>query len=236
VELAVLLGLSALWIAVLLPDFLRRRGTRRSGDSMASFNRHLSILERSNEGSGYSGSIGSSSASGGNVISLAMRRRAKRAATLPMMSPVETTPARSRAPQTRQAESRHAQSRQGTAQPQQRAAQPARPQQLRTSRVAPAAAQRAKAEPEEPTRRTSHHRRQEILVGLGAAALLTFLATISFGGVWLAVHLLVDLIFVGYLGLVLMFTRSQPVSKVTYLPQTAPVQAAPYEQRRTAAR
>ena len=234
--MAVLLGLSALWIAVLLPDFLRRRGTRRSGDSMASFNRHLSILERSNPTSGYSNSIGSAPSSSGNVVSLAMRRRAKRASTgLPMMntsSPVR--PQQGRPQQGRpQQRNQHARTQQPrAARPARPAQQSARVQQPRTRPVAVPTPEKS----DEPVRSTAQHRRQEILVGLGAAALLTFLATISFGGVWLAVHLLVDLVFVAYLGLVLMFTRSQPASKVTYLHQAAPVQAAPYEQRRTAAR
>jgi hypothetical protein len=42
VQIPVLLGLAALWVAVLLPDFLRRRGTRRSADSISAFNRNLS--------------------------------------------------------------------------------------------------------------------------------------------------------------------------------------------------
>lgn len=43
-QIPVLLGLAALWAAVLLPDFLRRRGTRRSADSISAFNRNLSVL------------------------------------------------------------------------------------------------------------------------------------------------------------------------------------------------
>jgi hypothetical protein len=46
VQLLVLLGLGALWIAVLLPDILRRRSTRRPIDTITSFKRHLSVLER----------------------------------------------------------------------------------------------------------------------------------------------------------------------------------------------
>lgn len=43
-QIPVLLGLAALWVAVLLPDFLRRRGTRRSADSISAFNRNLNVL------------------------------------------------------------------------------------------------------------------------------------------------------------------------------------------------
>lgn len=44
----VLLGLAALWAAVLLPDFLRRQSARRSSDSISSFNRNLSVLGQAN--------------------------------------------------------------------------------------------------------------------------------------------------------------------------------------------
>ena len=42
-------------------------------------------------------------------------------------------------------------------------------------------------------------RRQDVLFSLGAAALLTLLATVAFGGVFLYVHLLADVLMAAYL-------------------------------------
>ena len=47
-QLPVLLGLAALWAAVLLPDFLKRRNTRRSADSINAFSRNLNVLGNAN--------------------------------------------------------------------------------------------------------------------------------------------------------------------------------------------
>ena len=52
------------------------------------------------------------------------------------------------------------------------------------------------------TRSAAQQRRQDVIVGLGAASLLTFLATIAFGGPLLLVHLAVDVALLAYLGLV----------------------------------
>ena len=46
---------------------------------------------------------------------------------------------------------------------------------------------------------TVRKRRQDVLVSLGAASLLTLLATIAFGPFFLYVHLLTDALLVGYL-------------------------------------
>jgi hypothetical protein len=42
-------------------------------------------------------------------------------------------------------------------------------------------------------------RRQDVLIALGAAALLTLLATVAFGGVFLYLHLVADILMAAYL-------------------------------------
>ena len=59
-----------------------------------------------------------------------------------------------------------------------------------------AAARPAQPRPVSPAVRK---RRQDVLVALGAACLLTLLATIAFGPVFLYLHLLADVLLVGYL-------------------------------------
>lgn len=52
-----------------------------------------------------------------------------------------------------------------------------------------------------PQRQVSYsvrRRRQEVLSALGAAAVLTLVCTVAFGGVFLALHLLADLLLVAY--------------------------------------
>lgn len=64
----VFLGLAVLWAIVLLPEAVRKvAGSRRSGDSIGSFNRQLSVLDRS--GLDRSGRRPASS----NVIDLASK-------------------------------------------------------------------------------------------------------------------------------------------------------------------
>ena len=65
----VLLILALIWAAVLLPPFLRRRREGRPGDSVLSFRRQLSTLERATPGGGYG-------SAGGSVSSAAPRSRA----------------------------------------------------------------------------------------------------------------------------------------------------------------
>ncbi|MEZ5320964.1 MAG: hypothetical protein R2698_02570 [Microthrixaceae bacterium] len=59
--------------------------------------------------------------------------------------------------------------------------------------------------------RRNQQRRQEILTGLAAAALLTFLGSVSIGGVITVLHVLVDLALVSYLGAVMAVTRREKV-------------------------
>jgi hypothetical protein len=50
------------------------------------------------------------------------------------------------------------------------------------------------------TRRVDpRRRRQDVLVVLGAAAILTLLATVAFGGIFLPIHLVVDIALIAYL-------------------------------------
>lgn len=180
-QLPVLLGLAVLWAAVLLPDALRRFQSRRGGDSITSFNQHLSVLERSHHRVG--------SASGSNVVRMTPRPPAPRASS-----------------------------------------SVAAPAGHRAQRAVPSTASRPA-----PVRRSSNQqRRQDIIVGLGAASLLSFLATLAFSGALLPLHLAIDVLLGAYLLAVLAVTRRRPArSSVAYLPRAAvPVPA----QRRSVAR
>ena len=170
-QLFVLLGLAALWVAVLLPDFLRRRTTRRSGDSISSFSRHLSVLERSHV---------RTTSTTSNVVRLAARQTPMRP-TVPSVGRSLSQPAR-------------------------------RPVHAAPAGPAPTPARSSWAQ----------RRRQDVIVSLLAASLLTFLATVTFSGLFLYLHLLVDLALVAYVAAVLSLTRRQAArSRVSYLPGTA---------------
>jgi len=187
VQLPVILGLAVLWAIVLAPDVLRRRQTRRSADSITTFSRHLSMLERTNARHGDRAAVGFRPPS--------VRRRP---AGTPSFGPqhmgtvVEFSP---------------------------RSARPA------AARAARPAAARAPRPAVRPVQRTSAaQRRQEIIVGLGAAALLSLLAMLAFGGVMLAVHLVIDVLLIAYLALALQVGRTErSAAQVSYLPpQRAP--------------
>ncbi len=61
-------------------------------------------------------------------------------------------------------------------------------------------------------------RRQDVVAGLVAAALLTFLGAVSVGGFLVVANVLVDVLLVGYLGLLLFVTRrAQQRANVTVL-------------------
>lgn len=76
-----------------------------------------------------------------------------------------------------------------------------------------------------PTRVPPHvrKRRQEVLTVLGAAAVLTLLATVAFGGAFLVLHLLADALLVTYV--VLLSQVSQPSARTR--PVVAPPTAHP---------
>jgi hypothetical protein len=90
------------------------------------------------------------------------------------------------------------------------------------------------------TRTQAQQRRQDVIVGLGAASLLTFLATLAFGGPLLFLHLLVDVALLAYLGLVLQATRrNQERAEVAYLnpsPRLTGAVVPASQQRSSAAR
>lgn len=71
------------------------------------------------------------------------------------------------------------------------------------------------------TRTAAQRRRQDVLAALGAAALLTFLGAMSLGGVFMAVHVAVDVLLVAYLGLLLTVTKRERVRSVA-------VESSPY--------
>jgi len=54
-------------------------------------------------------------------------------------------------------------------------------------------------------------RRQDVLVTLGSAAVLTLLATVAFGGPFLYLQLLVDVLLIAYLLLLAQVSGVQPV-------------------------
>ena len=76
-------------------------------------------------------------------------------------------------------------------------------------------------------------------MSLFAASLLTFLATITFSGLFLVLHVIVDLALVAYLAAVLSVTRRRAArGRVTYLPGasargTAPSNLVPVPARRS---
>ncbi|MBK9180467.1 MAG: hypothetical protein IPM45_13075 [Acidimicrobiales bacterium] len=73
--LLVLVILALMWAAVLLPPLIRSRTESRPGDSISSFRRQLSVLERT------------SPSAGSNVTDLATRRRAATPASQPVDVP-----------------------------------------------------------------------------------------------------------------------------------------------------
>jgi hypothetical protein len=117
----VFLGLAVVWAIVLLPEVVRKVAGGRHSDTIRSFNRQLSVLDRS----------GGREASAPNVIDLRTRN---------------ATPA--------------------------------------TAPVVPASVRK---------------RRQDVIMVLGSAAVLTLLCTVAFGGVFLVLHLIADVLLVTYL-------------------------------------
>jgi hypothetical protein len=85
-------------------------------------------------------------------------------------------------------------------------------------------------------------RRQDVIVALLAASLLSFLATLTFSGLFLYLNVVIDLALVAYVAAVLTVTRRvQARSQVSYLPQRSPIHSAmvpatAQSERRTAAR
>ncbi len=175
-QLLVLLGLAALWIAVLLPDFVRRRSTRRPSDTITSFKRHLSVLERQ-----HARTSGARYPMGSNVVPLGDRMRPQ-----PLSAPVR--PLVAPAGSNRQMQS----------------PQMARPQ--------------GAPRPSQERRSSVQQRRQDVIVALLAGSLLSFLATLTFSGAFLYLHVAIDVVLVMYVLAVLVVTRrSAGRSEVRYL-------------------
>jgi hypothetical protein len=214
VQLAVLLGLAALWVAVLLPDFLRRRSTRRTGDSISNFTHHLSVLERSNP--------------------LAGPRRSPRVGSPRIGRPV--APIRQSHSNVASIAPRIARPRNGAMGTAQRSPRPASAPAERGPVSAGAA--RGPVQSGRMTRSQAQQRRQDVIVALSAAVLLTLLATVAFGGAMLYVQLVVDVLLVAYLGLLLFAPRrsAKSASKVTYLTPAPARPVVPAHQRSTVAR
>ncbi len=199
-QLPVILGLAVLWAIVLAPDILRRVSTRRSADSITTFSRHLSMLERTNTGRHSDrGSFGM------GFDAPASRRR--------------TTPTRSYGPQ-----------HMGTV-------VEFSPRSSRPHTAGAARPAGARPAPRPVARTTAAQRRQEIIVGLGAAALISLLAMIAFGGVMLFVHLAIDVLLIAYLALALQVSRTErSAARVSYLPQHRAPDAAMVPVGRAASR
>jgi hypothetical protein len=69
-------------------------------------------------------------------------------------------------------------------------------------------------------------RRQEVLTVLGAAAVLTLLGTVAFGGIFLAFHLLADLLLVAYLVALVQVNQQAEVRRAEPRPSHVAVRPA----------
>lgn len=191
-QVAVLVGLAVLWAIVLLPDIIRRASTRSSHDTIGSFKHHLSVLERANPvHSPLTGVDGRFS----NVVPLVPRSTPPQGSveSAPLSAPQPVPPMRAVQATARRRPVRPvAASAQRQGVHARRPAQPTRQGSNSRARVDGAAA--------------AHRRRQDIITGLFAASLLSFLAFLSFGGPMLIVNVVIDVLLVLYVGLVLLAT------------------------------
>lgn len=88
----VFLGLAVLWAIVLLPEVIRKvSGSRRSSDSIRSFNRQLSVLDRSGRTAARS-SARTASLGRSNVIDLRERQRPSMNAAASRQAPAGVAP------------------------------------------------------------------------------------------------------------------------------------------------
>lgn len=193
--MAVLVGLAVLWAIVLLPDFIRRASTRSSHDTIGSFKHHLSVLERANPVHSPLTGVGDRPS---NVVPLVPRSTPPQGSLEPAplapprpVQPIRSVPVASRRGPVRPTAA--AAPRQGV-----HARRPSPTQR-------PASAQRHSVDGAAVAQR----RRQDIITGLFAASLLSFLAYLSFGGPLLIAHVVIDVLLVLYVGLVLATTRRE---------------------------
>ena len=92
---------------------------------------------------------------------------------------------------------------------------------LRSRRPAPAMATNRLAtggSAPRPVSAATRKRRQDVLVALGAAALLTLLATVAFGGIFLYVHLACDLAMAAYLIALQRVGAAKPLPSASFGP------------------
>ncbi|MFZ4432089.1 MAG: hypothetical protein ACOYOQ_02715 [Microthrixaceae bacterium] len=73
-------------------------------------------------------------------------------------------------------------------------------------------------------------RRQEILGGLAAAAVLTLLCTVAFGGAFLWLHLLADALLVGYVVLLVRATNTATSRSLAPVVRTTPASIRPIDE------
>ncbi len=194
--MAVLVGLAVLWAIVLLPDFIRRASTRSSHDTIGSFKHHLSVLERANP---VHSPMTGLDARPSNVVPLVPRSTPPQGSpeSVPLTAPQPVPPMRAVPVAARRGPARTQTARAQTAR-----AQTARTQTARTQAARPAAGSRTRVDGAAVAQR----RRQDIITGLFAASLLSFLAFLSFGGPMLIVNVVIDVLLVLYVGLVLLAT------------------------------
>ncbi len=168
----VIVGLALVWAVVLLPDLMARISRSRRSDTIRSFNSQLSSLRRSSPVDGDD-----------NVIELGTRRAARLGRTgngadsLPGVPSPYVGPAHGLSGGRQHTVSRHAVSRHAVS---------------RHAVSRGAVSQR-------PVSHSVRKRRQDVLITLGAAALLTLLATVAFGGSFLYLHLTADVLMLAYL-------------------------------------
>lgn len=180
----ILIGLVAVWAVVLAPDVLRRLGRGRRGDAVSSFSSRITSL----------GSMHRSTSLG------SMHRFAKQDSEIMPPAQVQSVspPARtaSTAPRSPRTSAGSGQRGSGQGRSAAKAEIPANVVDIRSRArsVRPAAPQQARTAAS-PVRK----RRQDVLAILGSAAILSLLATVAFGGIFLTIHLVVDVLLIAYL-------------------------------------
>lgn len=166
----VLVGLGLVWAVVLLPDLVARISRVRKADTIRTFNHQLSSLGRS---APVDRRDARPTSGGAGAV---LRRGSVGRPSMGRSSMGDVIDLRSRL-----------RARTGA----------------QTARTAPVAVPEVTATnlagAPRPVSAGLRKRRQDVLFGLGAAALLTLLATVAFGGVFLYLHLFADVLMACYL-------------------------------------
>ena len=174
----VLLLLGGIWAVVLIVPFVRARSEGSLGDSIGTFRRHLSVLERA----------GPTSVNPANRL----RMPANQAAIPPYRPPASSQGGRSR-----------------------------------QSGFGPAVSRRSASYAPTPSAQRRHQaqrRRRDVLLALLAGMAGSFLLSWVHGlGVMLVVHVILDILFVCYLGLLVRLRNiaAEREMKLTFLPTAA---------------